>query len=527
MGRGRNRGMLEQGHQSLFYGGSIGGYGEAMRTLFAIPVALTAVLAGCVSSISPPLASTDVPLVEAPALLHIDAARAEASAWQADARLVGLTATEGESIGDHVDPPLFWNTALDPDVGNGKALVWTYAFAGDAEGILYYVSIGAAGAILYSGELPTPYHYAYARAEPVAVTPTAGHGHSTSDTTYEASPPPRPVGPPTLVVPALDSDRAFAAASSIAAFAEFARLHPRHEVLVALASDGERPVWLLQKQTATYFGAIAAIDANTGDVIHSSSWPQPPTPCVDCWPCDECKPPEPPTPPPRPEDTEESWSASAPGRLSSGGYGGETVETSFVVASSYWFRDATIHIVADTLPGEWLSLRVLDPNGNPVWETSGSSVLDAVVPYAMEGVYTLEVRGDSPVLRDIPFESTIRVRYDEPGWRNVMTQMGMLAAFGSPLDMPFGVEEYAEALEISLSFGSALPTDGVRYRLEGPTGIVEEGEGTATDRVLKLDAPEQGPWRLTVWPTPTTVKPLDVSVVVLVAYDAPEPCCWM
>lgn len=480
-----------------------------MRLLLA-PLAFALVLAGCLDAQRPALdtALADPP-VEVSALAHAGRAQTEALGWSGEARLVGILATEGEPIGDNVDPPLFWNTVGDPVVGNGKAVVWTYAYAGPENGVLYYVSVGADGAVLYARELPLPYYWTMNE-----------RAHPASDGACCAkSMPAEPPAQPALALPALDSDAAIAVADSDEAFRTFGEAHPRHQVQIVLGGDGGNAVWAFVKRTATYFGASAAVDGASGALLHSASWPQPP------GPCDACPPPPPPVPP-RPADHAEAWSGVLPGRVSSGGYADGRATTSFPVESAHWFRAATVHVELDTLPNEYARLRLVDPLGQVVWETGGSSVLDAVVPWGIEGEYTVELIGDGATLRDVPFEASIAVVYGEPGWTEVLTQAGVLAPWAPAFEMPFSVGAQARELKLAVAFGDAVPTDGVRYRLEGPgyDEVVEMSPVEAFDVVL--DSPAEGAWRLTFWSQPQTVKPLEVSVVAQLRYEHVD-CCWM
>lgn len=325
------------------------------RTLviaLAILLASTALGALAVQAMSEAPRAVVMPETESGALQHFAAANALAAGWHEDATLIRVSATEGPQVDARVDPPFLWDTRGDALVGNGLALVWTFAYASPTSpSTTYWVSIGGDGSQLYARELTDPYSCCVTYVEAVPADSTASY-----------SPSPEPYHRQIRAVSAsIDAPAAVASLADLDAFASFADDHPVFMASVELVpmydEDGdERSAWHVVYRTATHYGASAVVDADNGTVLHSGSWPQ-------AWPicCDDPpRPPQPPHEPPTPCCRPEDFHATYSGSLDSWGY-----EVSFPVERASWVQEVRVTAsLADGSPlGEAHELSIIDGNG--------------------------------------------------------------------------------------------------------------------------------------------------------------------
>ncbi|HWG90179.1 MAG TPA: hypothetical protein VNZ52_04940, partial [Candidatus Thermoplasmatota archaeon] len=221
-----------------------------VRTSFALlagSLVCLAALAGCVTDASSPTPNGGAPpasATESDALEHLQAARDEAALWNPQARLVAIHGTEGAPLSP-ANPPFVWDTSMDPTVGNGQALVWTYAFIVEgSEEKAFFVSMSGSGERLYAQAIKYPYGfggYGYHGGGAVAHAEDA----SSEPCCNESPPEHRPV--PEIGTPTIGSGAAaLAAAAGHAAFNDFATLHPVHQVAVTMFAGygSASPPWV-------------------------------------------------------------------------------------------------------------------------------------------------------------------------------------------------------------------------------------------------------------------------------------------
>lgn len=329
-----------------------------------------------------------VPATESGALAHFDAANAAAAAWRDDAVLMRVGATEGKQVDARIDPPFLWDTSGDAFVGNGAALVWTFTYASPSlrGAASYWVSLGGDGSLLYARELPNPFwccveHVGHASGS----APTASHD--------------APVDRMPAVTASIDAPTAVAA---IADRPEFVAFHLDHPVFMAnlelVPHNETSSVWLVGYRTATHYGAMAAVDAQSGEVLHVGARPQP---CCEPLPV----PPTPVDPDPccRPEDFSQSYTTRV--------HSGTVEEINFPVEDATWLESATIRLRADELPvHERMEARILDGSWRELARVDVDGETELVFDeLPVRGQYTvmLERRSDLVQWAGLPLEAAL------------------------------------------------------------------------------------------------------------------------
>lgn len=341
-----------------------------------------------------------LPTTESGALPHFTLANAQAAAWDADAVLVRVGATEGPQVDGRIDPPFLWDTSGDPVHGNGAAVVWTFAYwAPERSDASYWVAVGGDGSLLYARELPNPYFCCVdyvAAAEPVP----AHHGETVAASSVPAMPAPRAVSA------TIDAPAALASVLDDPAFVNFSLDHPVYMAHLELVPNWENDhsVWLIGYRTATYYGAGAAVDAHTGEVLGVGAWPRY-APC-----CDPIVVPPPPPPEPccRPADLHETYQGSL----------GDSYDIGFPIEQAGWLQELTVTATVqdEELPlDDGYVLDLIDSNGRILAREHGSGAstigitLNAV---PTTGLYSVHLK--RPETQPIYLPATDLLRGDTP-----------------------------------------------------------------------------------------------------------------
>jgi hypothetical protein len=452
------------------------------RSLWVVLAALLILSAGAVLAVQAfgggarPIVLNEV---ESGALPHFAAAEQAAEAWDADAILLGVRATEGKPLEGRVDPPFLYDTSPDPLVGNGRAVAWTFSYAAPAQhGKLFHVTVGGDGALLYQRALafPTFYGCCYAVAEPASSPSSSGDGVVVSSE-------PAHFAPPALSAPALDADEAFARVADHPAFANFSLDHPVFQAFLELGPGPEgRPVWGIGYRTATFYAVSAAVDATNGTVLHVSAWPSLEPPCCDPRPV----PPTPPMPPPccPAEDHHATYRATlGPSRAS------HTVN--FPMDSPRYAREARVLVTLDsTLPlaGDAV-LQVYDGDMRPLARVTGAGMLEVVLTgFPSMGVYHAEITLPAPLV-DVAAEIAVDVLYDAQPHAAPAAYafQGATYPWGAQTYLPMWFDEQARPTHLTLRWepGPLEDLELVLVDQYGNEVATAGGAGEAT-----LDVPE-------------------------------------
>lgn len=197
--------------------------GRSSVSLLALTTLVMAAFAGCLDAPSF-LTESDV---EATALENKDLADGAAAAWSAEAKLVGITAFEASPT--HAAASM-GKAPVDATIGNGRALVWLYAYQTMDDSRVFRVD--ADGRI---------------QVENTSMVPQA------------EVPKGEPVGAFTV-----DSDAAMKAARADATF-DAAAAAENASVVSALGSDGGVTKWALVAVGEKV--VVAVVDANSGSLL--------------------------------------------------------------------------------------------------------------------------------------------------------------------------------------------------------------------------------------------------------------------
>lgn len=451
-----------------------------------LALALPGALAGCIARSQGGLdaASGDSGAAPGPveAAAHLARARELAGGWRADARLVGVFATEGAPV-DLEDPPLLFDTSTDPVVGDGLALVWTYAFAAPGERRSFFVAIDGAGALRYADDLPS---FSFGHPMPVAYA--------------ESSPSPRPAEPepladlPDAVV--ASSAAAGAVAANATAQAWLAE-HPVSFARVHLASSPEGPAWMVLRATSTGYALHALVDAKTLAVTDVNRFPddffpEPPHPCPADASCDPYEPQPPPVPAPESHARSVSVDAFNP-----------RAEWPFVLGAVEWAAEIVVRADAGgATPLEAVTVSVFDPYGSLVASAAGTGALEIPIehedfPWGGEYRVVVEPQAPGPLPREIPLAADVTYTRWLGGANHLVDSMGGSVRMRQVVEHAVRVEEGASLLRVRVSFDdmiNGVPA-GARFVLVDPAGN-EAGGVSSPGGTLEMESPTPGDWVL-------------------------------
>lgn len=450
------------------------------RSLWVVLAALVVLSAGVIAAVQAfgggarPIVLNEV---ESGALPHFAVAEQAAKAWDADARLVSVHATEGKPLDGRVDPPFLYDTSPDPLVGNGRAVAWTFSYlAPEKQDRFFHVTVGGDGAVLYQRALAFPTYCCYPVAE--AAPASSGDG-----VVVASSAPP---SPPVLAAPTLDADEAFARVAERPEFADFAADHPVFQAFLQLVPGPENhSAWSVGYHTATFYAASALVDAANGTVYEVYAWPSVEPPCCEPQPPE---PPQPPTPPPPccpAEDHHASYSATlGPSR---------SVHTvNFPLDSPRYAREARVAVTLEgglPLAGDAV-LQVYDGEMRPLARATGAGALEVVLrSFPSQGVYHAEVSLPTP-LADVGVEIQVDVLYDpapHPAPASYAFQ-GATYAWGGPTYLPMWFQDMAQPTRLTLRWDARTPLEDLELVLLDAYGnevATARGDGEAV-----LEAPE-------------------------------------
>lgn len=451
-----------------------------------LALALPGALAGCIARSQGGLDSASGDAGSAPdpvdAAAHLARARELAGAWRADARLVGVFATEGAPV-DLEDPPLLFDTSKDAGVGDGLALVWTYEFAAADEPRSFFAAIDASGAVRYADDLPA---FSFAHPMPVAYA--------------ESSPSPDAREPQPLADLAdavVASAAAAGAAAANATVQSWLVEHPVSLARVHLVSSPEGPAWMVLRATSTGYSLHAMVDAEALRVTDVNRFPDdlrydPPNPCPADASCDPYEPQPPPVPAPESHARSVAVDAFNP-----------RAEWPFLIGAQEWAADVVVRADAGgATPLDAVTVSVFDPYGSLVASATGAGAIEMPFehedfPWGGEYRVVVEPQTAGPLPREIPLTADVTYTRWLGGANHMVDSMGGSVRMRQVSEHVVRVDEGASLLRVRVSFDdmiNGVPA-GARFVLVDPAGN-EAGEVSSPGGTLEMESPTPGDWVL-------------------------------
>lgn len=469
--------------------------------LVLLAIALPGALAGCLGRSqgldganaddgAPPSDPVD-------ALAHAANARALAAEWRSDATLVAVFAMEGAPV-DVEDPPFLFDTSQDFAVGDGRALVWTYAFSAPNASRTFFAAMDASGVARYADDLPAGAYGGYP-VRPVAVAPAEpahAHGSSSIHAHAEEPAPFPPIGDASL----RSADAAALLAANETARAWLAE-HPVSVARLQIAPAPGGETWMISRSTATGYALAAVVDASTLALreLHrfpEDLWVDPPQP--PCAADAMCRPgePQPPSPPP----------AESHSRTVTVDAFNLRVDWPFPVSGFEWAADVVVRAdVGGATPLDEVTIQVYDPMGVVVGRATGTGSLEVAFEHGEDfpwgGEYRVAVVPQVPGATPREIALTADVNYTRwlGGASYQVDSMGGYVRMRQVVEHLVRVEEGSTLLRIRYSFDEQPVTLPARATLAlyDPEGN-EVAVGGSPGGTFEAESPMAGDWLLRV-----------------------------